>query len=415
MPYVPRLVDARLAEILAAFPAVLLLGPRAVGKTTTARRLSGSVVELDDPAQAAQFRADPSAALGAMRRRSDGPLLLDEWQEVPEVLGAVKRAVDQGAPPGSFVLTGSVRAPLTSASWPGTGRLITVDMHPMTVLEQHATSTPNNEFVSRVMAGDAEGVALPAELPDLADYVDLAIVGGYPPVVGTTGAARRLWLDSYVEQLVLRDVPDLGEIRDPAALRRLVHALIESTGTLTADTVLAAAADMNVKTVRRQERLLQDLRIVTSLPAWHTNRLSRRIKQRKRYAIDTGLVTALLETDATAVLTHGDLLGRILETFVLAQLRPLLDVAERRVRAHHLRQQDGRREIDVLLEAADGHLVGLEIKASAGPSAADARHLSWLRNQLADRFTAGIVLHTGKAIYPHGRRITAVPIAALWG
>ncbi|MGH3520960.1 MAG: hypothetical protein ACRDQ7_27005, partial [Haloechinothrix sp.] len=97
-------------------------------------------------------------------------------------------------------------------------------------------------------------VALPAELPDLADYVDLAIVGGYPPVVGTTGAARRLWLDSYVEQLVLRDVPEIGEIRDAAALRRLVHALIESTGTLTADTELAATADMNVKTVRRQER-----------------------------------------------------------------------------------------------------------------------------------------------------------------
>ncbi len=96
-------------------------------------------------------------------------------------------------------------------------------------------------------------------------------------------------------------------------------------------------------------------------------------------------------------------------------MRPLLDVAERRVRAHHLRQQDGRREIDVLLEDANGHLVGLEIKASAGPSAADARHLSWLRNQLADRFTTGIVLHTGKAIYPLDRRITAVPIAALWG
>src|SRR5687768_4809433 len=124
--YVPRLADARLDEVMAVFPAVLLLGPRAVGKTTTARRHAAAVVELDDPAQAAQFRADPTAALDAMRRRGDGPLLLDEWQEVPEVLGAIKRSVDRGVPPGSYLLTGSVRAPLMSASWPGTGRIITV-------------------------------------------------------------------------------------------------------------------------------------------------------------------------------------------------------------------------------------------------------------------------------------------------
>ncbi len=417
MAYLPRLVDARLAEILEAFPAVLVVGARAVGKTTTARRVAGTVVELDDPAQAAQFRADPSAALDAVRRRSNGagPVLLDEWQEVPEVLGAVKRAVDRNAPPGSFLLTGSVRAPLTSASWPGTGRVITLDMHPMTVLEQHSASVPHNEFVARVMTGWAAGLDLPDELPDLVGYLELAVAGGYPPVIGASGAARRLWLDSYVEQLVLRDVPELGEIRDPSALRRLLHALVESTGTLTADTELAAAADMNVKTVRRQERLLEDLRIVTSLPAWHSNRLSRLIKQRKRYAVDTGLVAALLETDAAAVLAHGDLLGRVLETFVLAQLRPLLDSADRRVRAHHLRLQDGRHEVDVVLEASDGHLVGIEVKASAGPTIADAKHLGWLRDQLGERFTAGIVLHTGRWIYPLGRGITAVPIAALWG
>lgn len=110
MAYLPRLVDARLTQILQAFPAVLVVGARAVGKTTTARRIASTVVELNDPTQAAQFRADPSAALDAICRRGagDGPVLLDEWQEVPEVLGAIKRAVDRNAPPGSFLLTGSV-------------------------------------------------------------------------------------------------------------------------------------------------------------------------------------------------------------------------------------------------------------------------------------------------------------------
>lgn len=85
----------------------------------------------------------------------------------------------------------------------------------MTVLEQQSASVPHNEFVPRVMTGRAADLDLPDELPDLVGYVELAVAGGYPPVIGASEAARRSWLDSYVEQLVLRDVPELGEIRDP--------------------------------------------------------------------------------------------------------------------------------------------------------------------------------------------------------
>lgn len=414
MEYVSRLVDDLLAEVLEVFSAVVLIGPRAVGKTTTARRLSGAVVQLDDPSDAVAFRADPSAALEAIRRSGASPVLLDEWQEVPEVLGAVKRAVDGGAPAGSFILTGSVRAPLTTASWPGTGRVITIDMHPLTVLEQRATP-PRGDFVANLMDGNWSELTLPVELPDLAGYLEFAVLGGYPPVLRLPARARKLWLDSYIDQLILRDIAEVGDIRDPGGLRRLLRALLESTGTLLADTEVAKAADLNVKTVRRQERMLADLRIVTDLPAWHTNRLSRLVKQRKRYAVDTGLVAAMLEIDVSGVLRNVDLLGRLLETFVLAQLRPLLDSAERRVTAHHLRQQDGRHEVDVVLEAADGRVAGIEIKATASPAGNDARHLAWLRDELGDRFIGGIVLHTGRNAFALGDRLGAVPIAALWG
>ncbi|WP_233357247.1 ATP-binding protein [Saccharomonospora iraqiensis] len=412
--YVPRLVDERLCEALEVFPAVLLAGPRAVGKTTTARRFAESVVELDDKAQAAPFRADPSAALRAVSEAVSGPVLLDEWQEVPEVLAAVKRAVDREARPGSFILTGSVRAPLTSASWPGTGRVITLNMHPLTVLERSSSGVPQDRFVSALLGGQVSELSVPETPPDLTGYLDLAVVGGYPSVVNLRARPRTLWLDSYVEQLVLRDVPELGDIRDAPALRRLLHALAECTGTMTADTELASAAGMNVKTVRRQERLLDDLRVVWSLPGWYTNRLSRLVKQRKRYATDTGLVAALLDVDTRGLLRNGELLERMLETFVLAQVRPVLEAVRNKAVAYHLRQQNGRREVDVVLETADGRVVGMEIKASASPSVADTRHLAWLRDELGDRFVAGIVLHTGKSIFPLDERITAVPIAALW-
>ena len=416
VPYLPRLVDAQLDRILGTFPAALVLGPRASGKTTTARRIASDVVELDDAPQAAPFRADAGAALRArLQRRTTGPVLLDEWQAVPEVLNAVKRAVDQGAEPGSLLLTGSVRASLTSASWAGTGRVIQVDMHPMTVLEQRAGAQPRCEFVARLFAGEATELPLPPEPPDLAGYVELAIRGGYPPVVGLDDEGRSTWLRSYVEQLVLRDVPELGEIRDPAGLRRLLRAIAEHTAGLVADTELAAAAGINVKTVRRQERLLEDLRIIEALPPWHSNRLSRLIKTPKRYVVDPGLAAVLLGIDAVAAMSRGDILGRMLDTFVLAQLRPLLSLDAPPARAYHLRQHDGRREVDVVLEAADGRIVGLEIKATAAPTRDDARHLMWLRDQLGDRFVAGAVLNTGRWVFPLGERITAVPIAALWG
>lgn len=419
MQYVPRLVDSRLAQVFDVFPAVMVLGPRACGKTTTARRWAGITVELDDPPQAAPFRADPGAALRAAldraSRSGSRAVLLDEWQEVPEVLGAVKRVVDRGAPPGSLLLTGSVRASLESATWPGTGPVIHLDMHPMTVLERHGGGGVRSDLIDLVFDGDAAALPLSPDGPDLVGYVADALRGGYPPAVELDERSRRTWLDGYVDQLVLRDAPELAHTRDPAGLRRVLRALVGNTAGITADTAIAASADVNVKTAQRNERLLDDLHIVTSVPSWHSNRISRMVKARKRYVVDPGLGASVLGVDADAVMSHGGLLGRLIDTFVMAQLRPLLSLADRSIRAHHLRQQDGRHEVDVVLEAPDGRICGMEIKAGASPTRADARHLGWLRDAVGDRFAAGVVLHTGRSAYPLDDRITACPIAAFWG
>src|SRR5271168_3511006 len=130
-PYVPRLAEARLEQLFAGLPALSIVGPRATGKTTIARRLSRSLVQLDNPVEASAFEADADAALAALPE----PILLDEWQAVPGVLGAVKRAVDRGSGAGRFLLTGSVRAKFTGPTWPGTGRVVDVHMYGLTVRE----------------------------------------------------------------------------------------------------------------------------------------------------------------------------------------------------------------------------------------------------------------------------------------
>lgn len=122
--YVPRLVDPLLEELTSGLPAVLVVGPRACGKTTTARRHVIDMLRLDRPADAAAVQADPDLAL----RIRDNPLLVDEWQLVPEVLGTIKRAVDDDPRPAHFVITGSSQADLTAAGWPATGRAVRLAM-----------------------------------------------------------------------------------------------------------------------------------------------------------------------------------------------------------------------------------------------------------------------------------------------
>jgi predicted AAA+ superfamily ATPase len=404
-------VDHKVDEMLTELPAVLLVGPRATGKTTTAARHARTVIRLDEPAEAAAFRADPDAAL----RQFDEPVLLDEWQAVPGVLGAVKRAVDTDPRPGRFLVAGSVRADLQAENWPGTGRLIRVAMSGLTVREITGR-IDGPTFVDRVATDGAAALPLPEDVPDLAGYIDLALRGGFPqPALRLSSARADEWLESYLDQLLTRDVELLGESRDPDRLRRFFEVLaLNSAGIVTEKTIFEAAR-ISAKTAAAYTGLFQNLLVVDALPAWWTNRLKRVIQAPKRYIADPALIGAALRVDKRAVLRDGDLLGRLLDTFVVAQLRAEVPVSVSRPRLHHLRQEGGRHEVDILVELGGGRVIGLEVKADAAPARDDGRHLAWLRDELEDRFVAGIVLHTGRRVYTLGQDIVAAPICALWG
>jgi predicted AAA+ superfamily ATPase len=130
--------------------------------------------------------------------------------------------------------------------------------------------------------------------------------------------------------------------------------------------------------------------------------------------LDAGLMAAILRTDMQAILHDGKLLGRVIDTFVAQQLRGELEVSATRPRLYHLRDQDGRREVDIVAELGGERILGFEIKAGASVTAQDARHLAWLRDELGERFVAGAVFHTGPHAFPLGERITALPISAIW-
>lgn len=385
-------------------------GPRAAGKTTTARRLAASTLRLDDPGTAAVVAADPDAAL----RRVSEPVLVDEWQEVPQVLGAVKRAVDDDPRPGRFLLTGSVEADLTSTMWPGTGRVVRIALHGLTRREiDGAAAGPG--LLPAVLSGDLSAVRTPTQAPDLDRYVALAAAGGFPePALRLPPKVREAWLDSYVEHVVTRDVAAAGQTRDPVRLRRYLEALALSTAGLPADTTVYEAAGVDKRTADAYDRLLSSLFLLDLVPAWASNRISRLVKRPKRYLTDPAVAMAAARIDQAVVLSDPDLLGRILDTFVAAQLRPEVDLLQPRVRLHHLRTEAGRHEIDLVLDLGAGRLVGIEVKAGTAPTHRDAGHLRWLREELGARFVRGILFHTGPHPFELDDRIWALPIATLW-
>ena len=189
-----------------------------------------------------------------------GKSVLKQWQEVPDLLGAVKRTVDEDPTPGRFILTGPVRAELENAVWPGTGRILQVPMHGLSVREHlgHASLQP---FIDRVLASGPSAVTAPDTALSVRDYLDLMLAGSFPePSLRIPAAARRRWFAGYVEQMITRDA----------------------------------------KTAQAYQALFQRMFVLDLVPAWFSNRIKRLVKAPKRYLVDPALVAAQLGAELAA-------------------------------------------------------------------------------------------------------------------
>jgi predicted AAA+ superfamily ATPase len=206
----------------------------------------------------------------------------------------------------------------------------------------------------------------------------------------------------------------LATHRDPQLLRRYLEACALNTAGITDHRTIYETAGVAKATGEAYDQLLRNLLIIDTLPAWWTNRIKRLVRGPKRYLVDPSLALATLRIGLPGLMKDGDLLGRIIDTFVVAQLRAQLASCETQPRLYHLRQEKGQHEVDIIVEYGGGRVFAFEIKASSAPTREDARHLAWLRTGLGDRFIGGAVLHTGPRAFRLGDDIAAVPIATLW-
>ena len=404
----PRIVEPLLAdELLPHFPAVFLVGSRGVGKSTSAGGFADTLIDLSEPGSRRAAMDDPDGILAA----ASGTVVVDEWQEAPEILGAVKRAVDadRSSTPGRFIVTGSVRAAHMAATWPGTGRLIRVRMYGLTRGEAEGSIAYNP--IDALYAPEPPSFA--ASTLSRSDYLDLIVAGRFPAVMAHTVRNRSRWFEAYAEQLAERDAPQItGASPRPQKLRHMLRSCAARTGRELNMEAAARDAGVSRPTADAYIQILEDLSIIARIPPWHTNRLRRLNRSPKIHMLDPGLAAHLLETDALALHRDGTLAGQLFETFVATELLPHVETASETTRVFHLRDRDGH-EVDFVLERR-GKVVALEAKSATSVARHDAKGLMWLRDRLGDQFHYGAVLYAGHLPYQIDERVWALPTSSLW-
>lgn len=389
-------------------PVVLIQGARQTGKTTLVRSLDSggrTYLSLDEAATLAAARSDPAGFINGL----SGDTTLDEIQKAPELLAAMKLAIDRERWPGRFLLTGSASVllvPKVSESLAGRMELLT-----LWPLSQGEIDGVRENFVDAMFSEAAPSGGSDAAAADITERIAR---GGYPEVVTSREVdRRRAWFQSYVSTIVQRDVRDLANIERLIELPRLLSLLAARAGALLNCADLSRDLALPQSTLKRYLALLRMVFLVQTLPAWSANLGFRLVKAPKIYVADTGLLCCLLGLDRAALAADSDRLGHVFENFVVVELRKQASWSRVCPELFHFRTQSGQ-EVDIVLESRSRQLVGIEVKASTTLKGDDTKGLRALAEAAGDRFHRGVILYRGRDVVPFGPKLHAMPASFLW-
>ena len=395
----PRVVARSLVDRLAAMPAVVVTGARQTGKSTLAQDLAPGerrYLSLDDLEVTDRARREPDTLIGGPE-----PITLDEVQREPDLLRAVKRAIDRRRKPGQFLLTGSANLLLMKrVSESLAGRASYLTLWPMTRREQQGLGT-SGIWEELLDTDERKWQKLVTDQPDEpADWRATVRRGGFPtPAVHMKSAAERaVWFDGYIRTYLERDLQELSAIAGLPDFRRLMRAVCLRLGQLVNQAELGRDLAMPQPTVHRHLNLLETSYQVVRLSAYAVNRTKRLIKSPKLYWGDVGVALHLAGAEPG---------GAHLENLVLQDLLVWRDARVERAEILYWRTVTGE-EVDFVIES-DGRLLPVEIKATSRPRLEDATHLRTFRAEYGKKARAGLLLHTGGATEWLAPDVLAVP------
>lgn len=398
---------------MAVSPVVAVTGARTAGKSTLVAqitdRLGGTFVDLDDPAVRRLAIADPTAFVQDLAE----PIVVDEFQRVPDLLAAIKSELNRDRRPGRFVLAGSARhdaVPELGDFLTGRVELLRLWPFAMAELWPGAPSIVDSLFGGAVPQRRTSAMSR-------ADLVDVVLRGGYPIAVGLPTDARQRWFGNLATLVVERISDDVTVVRNADTLGRFLRLAAAGTAQLRNAAEIGRDVGLGRDQSATYLRLLELVYLTVELPAWSPSPSARVAKRPKLHLVDTGLAAHLQG------LTPGRLgptdpagaarFGALLETFVVTEVVKQLGWSSTLARPFHYRTPDGV-EVDLVLEAADGRVAAIEVKAGSRLTSTATRGLVHLRDRLGDRFVAGLVLNSGTHSQRLGDRLCVAPVDQLW-
>ena len=414
MEYHPRIVDRELAERLEANGAVVVEGPRACGKTTTARKVAASEVRLDvDDVARRLARLDPARALTGA-----APRLIDEWQLEPALWNHVRRAVDDRRLPGQFILTGSAIPADDATRHTGAGRLTRLRMRPLSLFELGRSS---GEVSLAGLLDGQRGGADKSVVP-VDDLAELICVGGWPV---NLGRATRLALranQDHLDEIRRLDIGNGdGRRRDPVRVGMLLRSLARNVATPAAIATLASDTGEGVSAIKQHTaadylRALERIMVVENQPAWPTHLRSRSVLRKKpiRHLVDPSLAVAAVRATPARIVRDLDFLGFLFESMVVRDLRVYAQAADAEV--FHYREKGGL-EVDAIIQANDGRWAAFEVKLGDWRADAGARNLLRLADRvdperMGEPAALGVIVSSGYG-YTREDGVSVIPIGAL--
>ncbi len=413
LPLRHRFAQELVEETLSDTPITVLQGARQVGKSTLVREVlagrEAMFLSLDAAPTYNAAKADPDEFV----RQTTGLLGIDEVQRVPELVRAMKDAVEEDRRPGRFLITGSANL----LDLPGTqeslaGRAETVVLYGLSRGEIEGS---REDFVDRLMAGDAKELQRRRTTLTRESYLAMICAGSYPEPLGRSGRRRNAWFDNYLQRIVSRDARDVSRLPHLDRLPTLIRLLAANNTGEVVKARLARDAGIPETSLHSYVDLLETLYLIHQIPAWGNN-LTRRVTGRPKAALlDTGLAARLNNVTPAAMQpgVMSDAAGGLFESFVAGELRRQLVWSDTDSSLAHFRDTDGL-EVDLILEDSSRRVAGVEVKAARTVTKKEFRGLEFLRDKLGDRFTLGVLLHTGPDVLPFGDRLWAAPVAALW-
>ena len=362
MAYIKRDIEEKIISLTQEYACILITGPRQVGKTTMLRQLMSqerNYVTLDDMEERKLAKTDPALFL----QMHDLPVFIDEVQYAPELFSYIKIAVDNGAAPGSFWLTGSQAFRMMELAQESlAGRAAVLHMPSLSQHEIYG-SGENKPFSLGLDALKARGNSgTPAALDGIYQRIWKGSLPGY---ISGKYTDRDVFYSSYLQTYIDRDVSEQVLLTDKLLFQDFIRAAACRAGQMLNIHDIAQDVGVSDDTAKRWLQVLEKSDIIFYLRPYSNNLLKRTIKTPKLYFFDTGLVAYLTRYSSPEILQNGAMNGAILENYVVAEIRKSYQNAGQDCLLWYYRDKNSN-EIDLVIES-DGQLHPLEIKRSVNP------------------------------------------------